>query len=572
MAKLTLNDVTSGNAAATRINANNDLIETAFENTLSRDGSSPNTMSADLDMNSNRVVNLAAPVNNNDAVRWIDLTGSVQLTGVAIPSQTSNSGKVIRTDGTNISWQTVISSVTAAEIGAKIYPQTTAESSASVTPSNTQIPDHTKLGYVLASRYGFDTAASGSTNYTALVNAHAVAVAAGCGMKTPTGTFTYTPTAAINLAVNWENDGLTTLNCAMSAYSGVVFQQIQSTKIKNLYGNRTGTLQGTFLRQSPVVTTDFTGYQVLDRVWAIGFARNLQIDNVFFNSYKDCRFSSGTTGIYCVPSSNVNELVFINCEALSNAQNHLFTSTLQSRGITFINCGFEGPTTTGSTFTRCREMNFIGCYAENSSTIKALILNDCSASADRLYLNGTAGVLLGTNTEMSFKGVRFTSATDVLTGGDGTQTVSMEDCQWPSSGNSISFLRFSRTNTNINNVWYGTGTGSFTGTLTGCTTSPTASISYAVHNDTVTAFIPATTATSNSTACTITGIPAAIRPLTNQCLPTHLITNNTANSSGTVFVLTTGVITFAIGADANGFTAAGTKGVGYPMILTWKIV
>ena len=57
MAKLTLNDVSSGYQSVSGTNANNDLIEAAVENTLSRDGTSPNQMGADLDMNSNDILN-----------------------------------------------------------------------------------------------------------------------------------------------------------------------------------------------------------------------------------------------------------------------------------------------------------------------------------------------------------------------------------------------------------------------------------------------------------------------------------------------------------------------------------
>jgi hypothetical protein len=57
MAKLTLTDVTSGYASTTAINANNTLIEEALEKTLSRDGTSPNTMNVDLDMNGHRILN-----------------------------------------------------------------------------------------------------------------------------------------------------------------------------------------------------------------------------------------------------------------------------------------------------------------------------------------------------------------------------------------------------------------------------------------------------------------------------------------------------------------------------------
>lgn len=61
MAKLTLADVTNilGNptSAANTINANNALIEAALENTLSRDGTAPNQMSSDLDLNGNDLLN-----------------------------------------------------------------------------------------------------------------------------------------------------------------------------------------------------------------------------------------------------------------------------------------------------------------------------------------------------------------------------------------------------------------------------------------------------------------------------------------------------------------------------------
>lgn len=459
------------------------------------------------------------------------------------------------------------------------YGITAAETAAAVTPTNYNVADHTACGIVNAARYGFTAAATGATNYTAVVSAHAVAVAAGCAMQTPTGTFSYTPTAAINLAVNWENEALSTLNCNMTAYSGIVIQQINSSKIRNLYLQRTGTSQGTGIRQCPVITTDFTGYQVLDRVWCIGFGRNLQIDNLYMQSYKNCRFNDGTTGIYCVPDGStgngyVTTLHFDTCEVLGNAQNHLFTSTLQSRGVIFTNCSFENPTTSASVFTRVRGLHFTGCYFEGSSTIKALNLQDCSASFDgQTYLNGTAGIVLGTATEVRFKGVRAVTATDLLTGGDGTQRVTMEDCDWRASGNSIAFLSNSMTATNINGVLYGTGItpGGFTGTLTGCTTAPGASIEYAVNNDVVTVLIPVVTATSNSTSCTITGVPDAIRPTTAQILPVTLLYDNTASITGIVQVNSSGVITLFNGTNASGFTASGTKGLNSAIILTWKL-
>ena len=60
MVKLTLSDLTTLEnqaAAIAAINANSALIETALENTLSRDGTSPNAMAADLDMDGNDILN-----------------------------------------------------------------------------------------------------------------------------------------------------------------------------------------------------------------------------------------------------------------------------------------------------------------------------------------------------------------------------------------------------------------------------------------------------------------------------------------------------------------------------------
>lgn len=62
MTKVTLSDVAniSGaeSAAIGVLNANSDLLTTAIENTLSRDGTSPNSMGADLDMNNNDILNV----------------------------------------------------------------------------------------------------------------------------------------------------------------------------------------------------------------------------------------------------------------------------------------------------------------------------------------------------------------------------------------------------------------------------------------------------------------------------------------------------------------------------------
>lgn len=76
MTKVTLDNVGSlidATTAQTTINDNSAAIVTAVENTLSRDGTAPNQMGAPLDMNSQRIINLPAPLGNTEPVRLVDL-------------------------------------------------------------------------------------------------------------------------------------------------------------------------------------------------------------------------------------------------------------------------------------------------------------------------------------------------------------------------------------------------------------------------------------------------------------------------------------------------------------------
>lgn len=76
MSKLNLTDLANFRNSATVIaviNNNSAATETAVENTLSRDGTSPNQMLSQLDMNSNRIINLPAPVSPTEPLRRMDL-------------------------------------------------------------------------------------------------------------------------------------------------------------------------------------------------------------------------------------------------------------------------------------------------------------------------------------------------------------------------------------------------------------------------------------------------------------------------------------------------------------------
>lgn len=56
----TLNTISSGYASQSQLNTNFVNIQNAFSNTLSLDGSAPNAMQADLDLNDNDLLNVRA--------------------------------------------------------------------------------------------------------------------------------------------------------------------------------------------------------------------------------------------------------------------------------------------------------------------------------------------------------------------------------------------------------------------------------------------------------------------------------------------------------------------------------
>lgn len=91
MTKITLEDVasfTNEPSALATVNSNSSIIETASDNFLSRDGTSPNEMLSDLDMNSKRVFNLPTPATATEALRLQDLT-SFLGSGLLVPDLTN---------------------------------------------------------------------------------------------------------------------------------------------------------------------------------------------------------------------------------------------------------------------------------------------------------------------------------------------------------------------------------------------------------------------------------------------------------------------------------------------------
>ena len=118
--------------------------------------------------------------------------------------------------------------------------------------------------------------------------------------------------------------------------------------------------------------------------------------------------------------------------------------------------------------------------------------------------------------------------------------------------------------------------GTCTFTLTGCTTSPTGTGIWCRIGNVVLLFVPGITGTSNSTAMTLTGLPAGIQPVRTQNLAVvyNGVINATAASTGNAYCFVSaasGTLTFVWSGSTTGFTGAGTKGVNSPFTVPYLL-
>lgn len=119
MAKITLNDLASlanQTTALSTLNSNWGLIEVALENTLSRDGTTPNSMEADLDMNSNQILNCPDPTTDQEPATKSYVDDLVASTIIANNQTPANATYLVQelndflanervvTDSTSIVW------------------------------------------------------------------------------------------------------------------------------------------------------------------------------------------------------------------------------------------------------------------------------------------------------------------------------------------------------------------------------------------------------------------------------------------------------------------------------------
>src|SRR5258705_3141327 len=118
MSKISLTDLANlenETTAVNSINNNNAILETAFDNTLSRDGTTPNQMTSTFDMNSNRIINLPQPVGATEPARLTDLDALSTVGGTFTPLPVGGTTNQVlqKNSGTNydVRWGTGVAGV-----------------------------------------------------------------------------------------------------------------------------------------------------------------------------------------------------------------------------------------------------------------------------------------------------------------------------------------------------------------------------------------------------------------------------------------------------------------------------
>lgn len=108
MAKLSLTNLvslTNVTSAIATINANYAAIVAALEKCLFRDGTSPNTMEANLDMNNKRILNLPVPSQSSDPVRLADLNFNVLPANTVPAPNIINASTILQLNASGTAYQ-----------------------------------------------------------------------------------------------------------------------------------------------------------------------------------------------------------------------------------------------------------------------------------------------------------------------------------------------------------------------------------------------------------------------------------------------------------------------------------
>jgi len=476
--------------------------------------------------------------------------------------------------------------ITAQFIGSQIYPVTDAENAASVTPTNFAYPADP---YIDPRRYGADPTGSADSSI-AMQNALNVAlqchgviwIGPNCNFKCGGLSLTLTGvigTCSLRIMGSSAATSLLTLIGTPNALMSFLGPNPQGDPqpiqlvIENI------SLQGSaHMAVTDGILLDGVAGVVMRNVLFLGFSACVNLHSCLDAYFDSCQFILGRFGAYCRTDgtgSADNRLLFTNCTFTAN--NFMGLDFDGGSHLHMLDCDIESNGTVGDFTTGAIH---IGANINNTLGLSIIALDGCWLEANNGWgikidapasgqsqisitngftiaddISGGFGhaILVSNAWMLSIK--NFTSGSPTskwdltcnqgLLDNTGCSTLVDSGIVWPTyhnvTGNGVH--------------QYSGRLDSFTGTLTDCTTSPTATIGVVQQGSDCTFELPQLTATSNSTACTITGIPAKYRPATDQNFPGVALNNSAAAFTAFQILAGSGTLTFN-----STFTGSGTKG------------
>ena len=291
------------------------------------------------------------------------------------------------------------------------------------TGSSTTRSVATKLGEFVSVK-DFGATGDGSTDDTSAITA---ALAASFRVYFPTGTYKVTSALVVadNTYISGDGPQKSKLMCATGTFTGVFLRAAGRTTIENLGVVATGAVAGTGIRAADSSEYSFTGHIRIKNVYVYGFAKGVDVNNIFDMTLDQVEISNCTVGANIVPSYSASfdsgyftTITFNKCYIYGCTSYGLFANpTLISKCLTLNDTVIEANTgaTAQANIINTNPLVVTDCYFELVPASPAIRLASCSMLLRGGYFNGSGGLSLqATSNDVSVEGYYGTSSTDVI--------------------------------------------------------------------------------------------------------------------------------------------------------------
>lgn len=310
----------------------------------------------------------------------------------------------------------------------------------------------------------------GSTDdTTAIQYANTYCNTAGKALRFRGNTYKYLPSARIDIAIPWigEHRSATVIDCF--TYTGEFFRvnsygSIGRMTIKTNGRTQAGT--GLNVAHSTIAAGNFAQFSALYDLIVDGFEYNINIDNAYMVYMRHIQSRYGAEGEYCVPTNTAGDDGYVttvlheHCFYNNNERNIYYAPPVNSSAVTFVGGAWEyaAGSNEQAHFENVRTLGFQNVYIEGSNTIPAMELKNCLVHVDGMQLQDCGALTLSSDTNF-FSGKRIYSsgsaAVFTCTAGANNAYVALENCEFPSTGNTLGSDETHLVNTSINGRFHG---------------------------------------------------------------------------------------------------------------------